>query len=213
MRQEVNQATWPITWIETDEQLNQLVDFLRSEPLLAIDTETHNWQKGDDHDYLALIQIGVPSKKQTYIIDALAFTGGDRNKEAERLAPMKRLFEKKDIEFIIQYAPFEQRHFKRLGFDIAENKVSDTRIIAKHVKPFRKSFSLKPMIQDILNKEVGEWKQLQTSDWSVRPLSQEQINYAALDVELAYELYAVLMNEAKEKGTTINMRAWIGSGR
>jgi DNA polymerase I len=60
--------------------------------------------------------------------------------------------------------------------------------------------SLQASVGRELNMRVG--KEMQTSDWSQRPLSGEQLLYAALDSWFALRLYEVLSKKIQEYGMT-----------
>eukprot|EP00977_Amphora_coffeiformis_P016965 scaffold5383_cov222-Amphora_coffeaeformis.AAC.6 len=59
-----------------------------------------------------------------------------------------------------------------------------------------------PSLSYLLEQYFGQQKQgaLSASDWFQRPLSQQMLKYAALDVAFLHQLKAVLVSELKEKG-------------
>jgi len=52
--------------------------------------------------------------------------------------------------------------------------------------------SLKALIQDYLGVELQKTKKIQRSRWDVRPLTEEQLDYAALDTRYLLDLYSRL---------------------
>lgn len=211
----VRKPKWAVVWVDTQEALDSLVEECLTETLISLDTETANWDKrkgGGPHvDYLALIQVGLPSKEKTFIIDAIAFSGGKRENEEAAFAGLKNLMETDGIEFIIQYAPFEQRHLKRSNIELANLKVSDTRVMAKKLYPHFPKYGLLDLVKNLLDKEIS--KEQQVSDWSLRPLTQAQIDYAALDPEITYEVYKKIKEDALMVDINVDNVRWVGVGR
>ena len=62
--------------------------------------------------------------------------------------------------------------------------------MSRQLRPDLPNHTLRTCCKLLLGLELS--KQEQTSDWSVRPLSQEQIAYARLDAEVAISLYDYL---------------------
>jgi ribonuclease D len=201
---------WEVNYVTTYEGLEQAITECLQEDIVALDTETADWQVNrEQNEYLCLIQLGLPAKQKTFIVDALAFTGGDRNLEKEKLAPFRRLFENEQHpKFLIQYARFEAGQFQRSGIFIKYNRILDTWAIARSVLPGLPSYALKKMYAAFFKKEIGDWESLQTSDWAVRPLSREQLEYAALDVEYVWDILKYLELEAERKGINIDEVDW-----
>jgi ribonuclease D len=211
----IRKPKWEVFWIATYPELESMLKECKQETLISLDTETANWdvkRGGGPHvDYLALIQIGLPRTERTFIVDALAFTGGDRDKEAEAFVGLKDLLEDEDIEFIIQYAPFERRHFQRSNVELANSRVSDTRVMAKKLYPSFRKYGLQDLVANLLDKEIS--KDMQVSDWTRRPLTQQQIDYAALDPEITYEVYKKIKEDAEEREVDVDNVRWTSKGR
>lgn len=209
--EEMRKPNWEVFWVDTEEELEFVLQECEKHDLISLDVETADWRKGPQHDYLALIQLGIPALERTFLIDAIAFTGGDRNKEEAAFAGLKQLLENTDIEFIIQYAPFEERHFKRSNVELSSCTVSDTRVIAKKLHPYFAKYGLQDLARELL--EVDITKGPQTSDWAQRPLTQAQIDYAALDPEITYLVYKKLKEDAQEVDLDVSSVEWAGKGR
>jgi len=208
----IRKPKWEVTWVDTLEQMDSMLEECFRETLISLDTETADWKRGNKFDYLALIQIGLPHKKKTFIVDAIAFSGGQRDEEASAFVGLKTLLENPGIEFIIQYAPFERRHLKRSNIELADCKVSDTRVMAKKLYPsLVGGFGLQNLSKELLEKEIS--KEQQTSNWAVRPLSQEQIDYAALDPEITYEVYLKIKEDALTVDIDVDNVRWVGVKR
>lgn len=169
--------TWDVEWIATDNRLEEISKILEKEDILSIDTETYGWQTGNEK--LCLIQIGVPSTEKIYLIDPLALSS---------IEPLTATLNNVKPELIAHNAPFEDRQFKRHG--IKMRGAIDTLKMAKKLRSDLPSRTLKSCCKFILDIDLS--KEEQSSHWEQRPLTEEQINYAALDAEVTYKLYSVL---------------------
>lgn len=198
VRTELAAPRWEVETIVTVERLEAVASVCRSEPLIAIDTETYGWKadKGPPSPSsvgtLSVCQIGLPEHRYTALIDIAAL----REQNAGWHAPLKSVLEAPTPLKIVHYGPFERAVFEGCGLPF-EAGVIDTCAIAKALWPELQahypglsSRSLKNLAQHILGVEIS--KAEQKGDWSTRPLSAEQIAYAALDVELTADLYRVL---------------------
>lgn len=167
-------TTWDITWIDDRAELEKIMPALESAKILSVDTETSGWQTGNEQ--LCLIQIGIPDTEQIYLIDAL------QCKDWEMIAPV--LSEPKPA-IIAHNATFEDRQFARHG--IKMRGVIDTLKMAKKLRADLPNKTLKTCCKYVLGVDMS--KEEQGSDWSVRPLTSSQIEYAAFDAEITYKLY------------------------
>lgn len=169
--------TFTFNWIRTPEELVQAADSLVTEPIIAVDTETSGWQTGNEQ--LCLIQIGIPSKKHVLLVDVLSAGAPTALKEV--LADPEQIF-------IAHNASFEERQFAR--YDLKVKGVRDTLSMSRELRPDLPNHTLRTCCKLLLGVELR--KEEQTSDWSQRPLSDSQIDYARLDAEIALTLYDYL---------------------
>lgn len=174
---------YPFDWIKTKEELARAADSIAAEPIISVDTETSGWQTGNEQ--LCLIQIGIPSIRRVLLVDVLS-TGAP-----EPLAP---LFASPVQMFIAHNAPFEERQFARYGMKV--KGVRDTLTMSRELRSDLPNHTLRTCCRLLLGIELS--KEEQGSDWSVRPLSDRQVDYARLDAEVAISLYQYLAElEAK----------------
>jgi ATP-dependent helicase Lhr and Lhr-like helicase len=143
---------------------------LASEPVVGLDVETTLARST-----LCLIQIA--GREATYIIDAL---------ELPDLEPLGQLFANGGTTKLIHHAPFERQVLGRQGFVL--DGVVDTREVSIQLRHALSGHSLR----DICARELGVEldKREQTGDWTRRPLTEGQVTYAALDVEVLLLLFA-----------------------
>lgn len=170
--------SWESEWVDSVERLRQICEQFTTEALLTLDTETHGWQTGNEK--LCLVQIGVPRTRQVYLIDPLAI--GD-------LEALRPCLEMATPEIIAHNASFEERQLDRHNIKI--RGIVDTLPLSRKLRPDLPNHTLKTCARLLVDIEMS--KAQQTSDWSTRPLSEEQLRYAALDAEIVFEVYGQLM--------------------
>jgi len=123
---------------------------------------------------LCLIQLASP--KHTYFIDAL---------EISDLSVLGDLLEKESPTKLIHNASFEREVLGRHGLQI--NGILDTMVASRERNPNAEGgHSPRAVCARDLNLMID--KTHQTSDWSQHPLSLEQLEYAATDVEVLLAL-------------------------
>jgi len=170
--------TWELKWIDSEAELTAAAKQLAKEELLSVDTETAGWQSGNEK--LCLIQIGVPSKKLVLMVDPLAIAD---------ISALGAPLQANTPILVAHNASFEERQFARHGLKM--RGVVDTLEMARRLRPDLESHTLRNCCLHLLGISLD--KEEQTSDWSRRPLSEEQIKYAALDAEVAINLYLALL--------------------
>lgn len=171
----IYEPRYPITWIETYEAMSEVCQRLEREPMVALDVETTL----DEPRVLCTIQLGIAN--DSWIIDALAM---------EDLAPVKSLMENDAVEKVIHNAFFEEQMLGKHGIRI--HNVMDTLHFSR--QRHKKTVGLSHKLGDVCERELGIYldKANQTSDWTLRPLAPDQIQYAAIDVEVLVDLYPIL---------------------
>lgn len=164
----------PVEWVTAQEGVETLCRCLLTEPILALDVETTL----EEPRKLCTIQLGVPG--HTWIIDALAI---------QDFAPIKALMENPNIEKVIHNAQFEEQMLAQHRIRIIN--IFDTLIASR--KKYKKGTVAGHKLDDVCERELGIYldKTLQTSDWTLRPLSEAQLAYAAIDAEVLVELHRV----------------------
>ncbi len=162
----------PVTWVDDQDAAAALCARLAREPHIALDVETTL----DEPRILCTIQFSTAD--HNWIIDALA---------VKDLAPVKALLENPAAMKVIHNALFEEQVFSKYGIRIIN--VYDTLPVSR--KKHRKQSDAGHKLGDVCERELGIYldKSLQVSDWTRRPLSPEQIAYAAVDAEVLMALY------------------------
>lgn len=184
------QQDYIIKQVTTLDECNDLSNKLLSSPFIAIDTEFT--RKTTYYPILNLIQIAIKSN-EAYIVD-----------------PMQNIdFSSQIIEAIYQSKAVKVFHSAFNDLEILYNitkaipyPVFDTQI-AHMALSTSSNISYSNLIKDILDINVS--KDLTLSDWNQRPLTQAQLEYAAMDVVYLYQAYLKIHKNLQEN----NRYNWI----
>ena len=160
---------------------------------ITIDTETLGLNI--KRDRLCLIQLRNESNKKVYLIKF------DKDISPANSKNIKSLLEDKSLTKIFHYARFDMAVLKE-NLNIKVRNVFCTKIASKLTRTYSSKHGLKDLVKEILNIELDKTEQ--TSDWSQKKLTKQQIQYAMNDViylsDLKKNLEAKLL-EAKRLKT------------
>ncbi len=170
-------------FIDQSDQIQKVLEEVQSEKHLALDTE-FVWTK-TFYPIPALLQLATP--EQIYLIDLLA-----ENFPKESL---KKLLENSAVEKIL-HSPDQDLRVFYLFCQAHTKNIFDTQLayaFAGHAK----QVSLAKMLLECKSIEIS--KSQQVSDWTLRPLSEKQLSYAAEDVAHLIDIRHLLAERIKEK--------------
>ncbi|NBV06539.1 MAG: hypothetical protein EBS06_04805 [Proteobacteria bacterium] len=186
-------------YINDNAALKEVIELIRQEKLVALDTEF--MRDKTYYPILSLIQIAVKKsgEQKLFIIDVLS--GVD-------LEPfLEIIFDKKIIKILhssLQDLQIFCQKNNVVDQNILKNlsqSVFDTQIMANFCGfDFNAGYS--NLVEILLQKNID--KTLQRSDWQKRPLSLQQLEYAILDVIFLEEIYEKLLNILVKK----NRQKW-----
>ena len=167
-------------WIDTDEGLVELIEEIAGEPRYALDTEFH--RERTYYPRLALVQIGWP--------------GGIALVDPLRCDPkgLLALFDS-DIVAVLHAAQQDMDVLQSACGGIP-SRIYDTQLAAGFVG--YSTPSLVSLVQGELGIQVPKGDRL--TDWLRRPLSNDQMTYAASDVAHLLELQDILEAKADALG-------------
>jgi len=169
-------------YIERPERLSTLVDELRGEPLLGVDTEAAGYHRYFDR--LSLLQLST--RTRNYLVDP--FEVGD-------LSALGELFADPAIEKIFHDADYDVRILDRdAGLRISG--LFDTQIAAAFLG--EKQLGLGNIVEKYLGLKLP--KEFQRADWAERPLSAGMKEYAATDTAHLPDLRDRLKEALEQKG-------------
>ncbi|MEN8161621.1 MAG: HRDC domain-containing protein [Myxococcota bacterium] len=188
--------------VETAAALDALCRDLLREKVVAVDTEADSFYHYFDKTCL----VQVATRKEIFLIDPLALGG------PEELQPMAKLFASPEIRTIFHAAEYDLYVLKRdCGFEFAG--LFDTMVSAQLLG--YPAVGLSALVERHFGIKLP--KDEQRSDWSKRPLSDNQLTYAAADVahlivladRLEKELRkAKRLSWAEEEFATLCRREW-----
>ncbi|MCX2738316.1 ribonuclease D [Pontibacter anaerobius] len=172
-----------IKLVEEQEQLQELMRLLSKSTELALDLEfdQNRFTYGFN---LCLVQIADESGV-CYIIDPFAIAN---------LQPLFELLQNAAITKIIHHSNNDILLLDKMGCNI--KGVMDTDVAAK-VLNYERS-SLATVLKEEFNIEID--KSQQSSNWNKRPLTEAQLQYAALDVIYLHRIKAKLVTEVEQRG-------------
>jgi ribonuclease D len=175
--------------VTTNKDLESLIAELEGAPYLALDTEFMRdqtyWPK------LCLLQVAAPGIEA--IIDPLA--------EDMDLAPFYKLLKSPKIVKVLHASRQDIEIFYTQGGIIPE-PLFDTQIAAM-VAGFGDSASYETLARRLAHVEID--KSARFTDWSRRPLSKRQLEYALADVTHLRVIYEALAKQLERTGRT----AWV----
>jgi ribonuclease D len=172
----------PTTLVEDYKALQSCVQALADQHTLAFDLEFDSHR----HAYgvtLCLIQIATP--EVCFIIDPLADID---------LSAVYQIFENVQVQKIVHSPGEDLRLLHSLG--CYPKNLFDTDVAAKLLN--YEQTSLSAMLEAKLGYSLN--KSQQRSNWLRRPLTREQVQYAAEDVTGLHALKGILIAEAEQKG-------------
>jgi ribonuclease D len=171
--------------IQTNDELFSFIDELKKHPLtwIAIDTEFH--RESTYFPILSLIQLATDS--QTWIIDAVSCTD---------LTPLKPILENKKIKKIFHAGDQDWAILKQYT-EAVTWPFFDTQHMAAFAK-LGHSNSLESLVSKLL--EIPVDKSQQKTNWMQRPLTPNQLEYAARDAAYVAKIYPLLDQKLIELG-------------
>jgi ribonuclease D len=167
--------------VTTPEDLASVASRMSRESVLAVDTEAASFHHYLDRVYL----IQMSSVRETVIVDPLAL---------QDLTPIGVLLADPAIEVVFHDADYDLRSLDR-DYGFRARQIFDTRIAAQLLG--EPGVGLGALLQKYFGVTLD--KKLQRADWSLRPLTQEMIAYAAADTSHLPALRDVLEGELQKR--------------
>jgi ribonuclease D len=172
----------PAEYIDHDKAFQKLMTKLRTEKLLAIDTESNSLYVYRER--VCLIQLST--RKKDYILDPLRIAD---------LSPLGEILANPGIEKVFHAAEYDLMCLKRdYGFTLVN--LFDTQIAARISG--QKTVGLDKLLGEHFNLAVD--KSHQRDDWGERPLSEESLLYAQMDTHYLPPLRDILHDKLNGAG-------------
>ncbi len=172
--------------VEDPAGIDALVEQLAAEPAVALDTESNSFHVYRER--VCLIQISTRSRD--WVVDALAV-------DPRRLEPILA----GAPALVLHGADYDVRCLKR-EYGFALPGLFDTMVAARRLG--RGQLGLSALVERHFGVRLA--KVHQRSDWGRRPLTAEQVKYAALDTHFLLPLYDILAEERRERSLLEEVR-------
>jgi len=172
------------TTIDTPLALDELIKQLADAPCVAVDTE-FVWER-TFYARLGLVQLGTQDGV-CFLIDTVTLPN---------VTSLGIILANPRIEKILHDAPQDLMILRRATGVIPQN-IFDTRLAAGFAG-LSSEISLQNLLANLLDVQLP--KGHTRTDWMARPLSTEQLEYAADDVRFLPRAAALLRNKARESG-------------
>lgn len=167
-------------WIDDPGALDDLVERLASTPLYGIDTEFHRertyWPQ------VALVQLSWPGG--IALVDPLAVD----------LAPLARLLDGEGIA--LAHAADQDLEVLERACGTIPARLFDTQLAGGFLG--YSTPSLTNLVERLLGLRLAKGDRI--SDWTVRPLTSAQLQYAASDVAHLHDVHACLVERLEARG-------------
>lgn len=151
-----------VTWIDTPDEMDRLLDILSREPVIAVDTE------GDSlysyFEKVCLIQFSTP--QEDFLVDPLRVN----------ICSLRSIFADNSIQKVFHAVEYDILSLKR-DYDFSFANLFDTMLAARILGWAR--FGLGHLLAEHFNVKLN--KQFQRYNWGKRPLSRRALIYAHLD--------------------------------
>lgn len=178
----------PFSYINTNEHLEGFCNRLSLETLITVDTEFI--RRSTYFPKLATIQIATP--KEAVVIDAIA--------PSLNLGLLKDAFFNEKILKVFHAGRQDLEIFYQL-WNAVPTPIADTQVMGM-VGGFGDSVSYESLAKNLINQKLN--KSCRDSNWMQRPLSKEQLRYAADDAIYLLEIYRKLYTRIEDRLTWIN---------
>jgi ribonuclease D len=178
----MNNQNQSFDWINSSVKLQDLVKKLKSNKVIAVDTESNSLFAYQEQ--VCLIQFSTA--KKDFLVDPLSI---------QDLTPLGEIFKDPKIEKIFHAAEYDIICMKR-DFNFEFENLFDTMIASRILG--RKSVGLAAMLEEELGIVVN--KKYQRANWGMRPLTDEMLSYARYDTHYLIKLRKKLLEELREKG-------------
>lgn len=169
--------------ITNTEELERFCESAAMQDYVTVDTEF--LRERTYFSKLCLVQIGYPglSNDQIALIDPLA--------KGISLLPLKKLFENKEVTKVFHAARQDLEIFWH-DLNVFPEPFFDTQIAAM-VCGFGDQVGYETLVRRVAKGQMD--KSSRFTDWSQRPLSRKQLDYAANDVTYLREIYEKLCEQ------------------
>jgi ribonuclease D len=175
-------AAKDVLYLDTPDEVARFLSEISHAQEIALDTEGASFHRFLDRIYL----LQLSTRERSAIIDPLPIGSPKR---------LGDLLQDKAVEVVFHDADYDLRLLHQdYGWHVTN--IFDTRIAAQLLGI--KSFGLAALLQQYF--DVGLDKKHQRADWSMRPLTQDMLDYAAQDTRYLLQLKDHMQSELERRG-------------
>jgi ribonuclease D len=169
-------------WIDRQADFDRMLERIRSEQLVAVDTEADSLHSY--FDKVCLMQVSVPG--EDFVVDPLASID---------LSGLGRLLADRATTKVLHGADYDLRILNR-DFGFAISNLVDTMVCSQLLG--YEAFGLAALLKRHFGLELD--KSHQRADWAMRPLPPRMLDYAATDTRHLIGLSTILREELQRVG-------------
>ncbi len=159
---------------------NDLPQSIEKPKLIAVDTETTGLSL--KRDRLCLAQLAFPNE-ECHLVKF------DKDFKSDQCKNLIEVLNDKSILKVFHYARFDVAMLNKF-LTINVTNIFCTKIASKLVRTYTDKHGLKDLCRELLNVDLN--KSQQSSDWSAKNLTDNQIKYASHDVIFLLKLKTIL---------------------
>ena len=179
----------PPAYLDSAADVARFVETIAGTRMLAVDTEGASFHRFVDRVYLLQLTARTPAGEvRSAIVDPLPITTDD-------LATVGAIVEDRTVEVVFHDADYDLRLLHQ-DYGWRVTNIFDTRIAAQLVG--LKAFGLAALLERYFGLKLD--KKHQRADWSMRPLTEGMLDYAAQDTRYLLELRDRLKAELERLG-------------
>ena len=169
-------------YLDRVEDVDRFLHEISDAKQLALDTEGASFHRFLDRIYL----LQASTRERSAIIDPLPIGSPEK---------LGLLLQSKDVEVVFHDADYDLRLLHQdYGWHVTN--IFDTRIAAQLLGI--KSFGLAALLEQFFDVKLD--KKHQRADWSMRPLTQDMLDYAAQDTRYLLQLRDQMRGELERRG-------------
>lgn len=167
-------------WIDKPDQLDQLMQRLSNESLIAVDTESDSLYSY--FEKVCLIQFST--SQADYLVDAIKID----------ISGLANIFADDSVQKVFHAAEYDVLSLKR-DYNFTFNNLFDTMLAARILGWPR--YGLGPLLEDYFGVKLD--KRFQRYNWGRRPLSKKALDYARLDTHYLLPLREIQWEQLKKQ--------------
>jgi len=172
----------PPLYLDKREAVDRFIASIANTRAIALDTEGASFHRFIDRIYL----LQLSTREASAILDPLTIGSPDG---------LGRLLESRDVEVVFHDADYDLRLLHQ-DYAWRVTNIFDTRVAAQLLGI--RAFGLAALLERFFGVKLD--KKHQRADWSMRPLTQGMLDYAAQDTEFLLDLRERLGNDLAKLG-------------